>query len=158
LFGHVFRSYFSRHLVMLQSPVVAPFLAVHLIMKFSHVASRVLSKKMCVFTTRQNSCARSFCFISRLIFAYMPVRCLCHRCKGAFVQPQVKHNHQRADLKNQTVNQQNVFRFFGSPTAPIAGPSSVSSAPPMRLHHAPAALPTPSDGPDLLDAYISHIE
>src|SRR5216683_1249825 len=92
------------------------------------------------------------------LHTYMPVYCHCHRCKGAFVQLQVKYNHQRADLKNQTVNQQNVFRLFGTPTAPIAGPSSVSSASLMHLHHVPAALPTPSDGPSLLDTYISHIE
>ena len=95
--------------------------------------------------------------ITHLISTYMPVHCPCHRCNGALVHSQDKHNHWRADLKNQMVNQQNVFRLFSPPTAPITGPSSVLSTLPMHLHHAPAALPTRSDGPDILDK-SSHIE
>jgi hypothetical protein len=84
----------------------------------------------------------------------MPICCYCHRCNGALVQWHVKQNHQRADLKNQTVNQQNIFKLFSTPIVPIAGPSSVLPMSHMHLHYMPAALPMRFDSPNR----SSHIE
>jgi len=70
----------------------------------------------------------------------MLVRCNCttYKCKGALVPANTKRNHERADLKNQTVSQQNAQRRLVPSAKPIAGLVSLTF--PIRLHDLPAPL------------------
>jgi len=108
--------------------------------------------------------------LHRLRLNVMPVRCPCSNCKGAVVDPQVKRNHQRAALKNQTVSQQRVQRPVLASVDPIVGGSTTAvpthrrnTQGPASLHPIDDSLSTPSPSVDLggasrtdLDVIIPH--
>ena len=89
----------------------------------------------------------------------MPVCCSCSNCKGAVVDPQIKRNHQRVALKNQTVLQQSVQRPVLASVDPIVGGSSTAVPSRLRNTRGPASLhpfnnslSTPSPSVDLEDS------
>jgi len=96
--------------------------------------------------------------LHRLRLNAMPVRCHCSVCKGTFVAPHIKRNHDRTALKKQTVSQQNVRRPGLASVDPIAG--GTSTAVPIHLHNTPgpaslhpidSSLCTPTPSVDLED-------
>ena len=91
--------------------------------------------------------------LHRLRLNAMPVRCHCSVCKGTFIAPHIKRNHDRTALKKQMVLQQNVWRPGLASVDPITGGTSTTV--PIHLHNTPGpaslhpidsflCMPTPS--------------
>ena len=55
-----------------------------------------------------------------VICAYMYVCCHCDKCKGKLVPLQIMWKHCQAELKNQTVSEQNEWKCLASSAEPIA--------------------------------------
>jgi hypothetical protein len=62
-------------------------------------------------------------------FHHMPIRCFCDECGGSLVSRQTKFNHQRKNLKTQTISGRQLQRGYEVfPAAQhIAGPSSLAA-------------------------------
>src|SRR6266849_392005 len=78
----------------------------------------------------------------------MRVRCFCLKCHGTFVSPQTKLNHQRRQLRTQTISEQLQLRCEVLPaTQHDAGPSSLGSSTQLCLPGISAHSPDISGPP-----------
>ena len=81
----------------------------------------------------------------------MRVRCFCLKCHGTFVSPQTKLNHQRRQLRTQTISEQLQLRCEVLPaTQHDAGPSSLGSSTQLCLPGISAHSPDISGPPSRL--------